>query len=99
MNFNEKQNNKALLTIVSRAIFSSSEYKTSQYLETNSSLKTHLNIETKITHKQLYSIADKLYANKEKIDTLLYKNITDIFDLDDELENFDIINHQSLLLE
>ncbi len=92
LNFNEKQSNKALLAISSRAIFSSSEYKTAQYLETNSSLKTHFNIETKITHKQLYSIADKLYANKEKIDTLLYKNITDIFDLDDKLVIFDISN-------
>ena len=92
LGFNEKQSNKALLAIASRAIFSSSEYKTAQYLETNSSLKDHFNIETKITHKQLYSIADKLYANKEKIDTMLYQRITDIFNLNDKLVIFDISN-------
>ena len=92
LSFNEKQSNKALLAIASRAIFSSSEYKTAQYLETNSSLKDHFNIETKITHKQLYSIADKLYTNKEKIDTMLYQRITDIFNLNDKLVIFDISN-------
>lgn len=92
LGFSEKTSNKALLAIASRAIFSSSEYKTAQYLETNSSLKNHFNIESKITHKQLYSIADKLYQNKEKIDSLLYERITDMFSLDDKLVIFDISN-------
>lgn len=90
--FTEKQANKALLAIASRAIFSSSEYKTAQYLEMSSDLKNHFQIENKISHKQLYSITDKLYENKDKIDNLLHERITNLFDLEDKLVIFDISN-------
>lgn len=85
------QANKSLISIVARAIFSSSDYKTAQYLETNNELQQCYNIEEKITHKQLYAISDKPYANRDKIDTF-YKRLTTLFNLDDKLVIFDISN-------
>ena len=89
---NNIQANKSLISIVARAIFSSSDYKTAQYLETNSELQQCYDIEDKITHKQLYSIADNLYANRDKIDAFLYNRLTTLFNLDDKLVIFDISN-------
>lgn len=86
------QSDKSLISIAARAIFSSSDYKTAQYLETNSELQQCYNIEEKITHKQLYAISDKLYANRDKIDTFLYNRLTTLFNLDDKLVIFDISN-------
>jgi len=88
----EKQTGKALLSIAARAIFSSSEYRTSQMLQTNSALQECFGIEQAVTHKQLYSIADKLFENKERIDEFLYKRISTLFDLEDKLVIFDISN-------
>lgn len=89
---NEKQTNKALLSIAGRAIFSSSEYKTAQILETDSELQDCFGIDTKITHKQLYAIADTLYTHKRAIDSFLYKRINTLFNLEDKLVIFDISN-------
>lgn len=88
----EKQSNKALLSIAARAIFSSSEHKTAQILQTNSGLQECFGIEQAITHKQLYALTDTLFAHKEKIDAFLYKRISTLFDLEDKLVIFDISN-------
>lgn len=83
---------KSLITIASRAIFSSSEHKTAQILSMNSSLLECFSYKESITHKQLYDISEKLYQHKEKIDNFLYNQITDMFDIDDKLVIFDISN-------
>ena len=83
---------KNLLSIASRAIFSSSEHKTAQLLETNSSLKACFEIEDVISHKQLYAITDRLYQHKDTIDDFLYKRLTSLFNLEDKLVIFDISN-------
>lgn len=88
----EKQSDKALLSIAARAIFSSSEHKTAQILQANSSLQECFGIEQAITHKQLYAVTDTLLAHKEKIDAFLYKRISSLFDLEDKLVIFDISN-------
>lgn len=88
----EKQSDKALLSIAARAIFSSSEHKTAQILQANSSLQECIGIEQAITHKQLYAVTDTLLAHKEKIDAFLYKRISSLFDLEDKLVIFDISN-------
>ena len=92
LGMNEKQTNKALLSIAGRAIFSSSEYKTAQILETGSELQHCFGIDTKITHKQLYAIADTLHTHKRAIDSFLYKRINTLFNLEDKLVIFDISN-------
>jgi len=87
-----EQSKKALISIVGKAIYSSSEYKTSQILEMNSELPALYNYEKKITHKQLYSITDILYKHKPSIDKYLYNRITDMFNIKDKLVIFDISN-------
>ncbi len=86
------QISKALISIAARAIFSSSEYKTSQILEVNSELVACFGHEASIDHKQLYATADLLYKHKQAIDDFLYKRVTDLFDLNDKLVIFDISN-------
>lgn len=89
---NNKKNDLALISIAARAIFSSSDNRTSQILSDKSELKALFSYDENITHKQLYSISDTLYKHREKIDTLLYQKITDIFDIEDKLVIFDISN-------
>ncbi len=88
----DKQIGKALISISARAIFSSSEHKTAQILETNSELTQIFSYDDKITHKQLYTISDILYKHKEQIDSFLYQRVTDMFDMEDKLVIFDISN-------
>ena len=88
----EEQIRKALIGIAARAIFSSSEHKTAQILSMNSELARCFDHHTPISHKQLYTVADKLYENKEVIDKLLYNRIKSLFDLNDKLVIFDISN-------
>jgi transposase len=83
----------ALISIAARAIFCSSEYKTSQYLNTNSALIDCLsNQYQQISHKQLYRIADKLYDSRELIDPFLYDRVSQMFDLEDKLVIYDLSN-------
>ena len=84
--------NKALISITARAIFACSEHRTAQILQTNSELQHCYRQEEKITHKQLYAIADKLYNNKDRIDQFIYNRVTDMFGLKDKLVIFDISN-------
>ena len=82
----------ALIAIAAKAIYRSSEYKTSQILSINSSLKECYNYNKDITHKQLYATADLLYRHKEQIDKYLYQRITNMFGIKDKLVIFDISN-------
>lgn len=90
--FSNKQVSMALAAIISRAIFSSSEWKTAQLLEHNSSLCQLLDLGHTPTHKELYAITDLLYHNRESIDNLLYSHITNLFNLQDKLVIFDLSN-------
>ena len=92
LGMDKKQIQKSLIAIVARAIFSSSEHKTAQILEMNSELQSCFGYDSTITHKQLYSITDKLYEHKDQIDKYLYQRTTDMFDIKDKLVIFDISN-------
>ena len=92
LGMSDEQNKKALIGIAAKAIYSASEYKTSQILEKNSELSACFGYEKKITHKQLYSVSDVLYKHKSSIDKYLYNRITDMFDIKDKLVIFDISN-------
>ncbi len=92
LGMNNKQSSKALISIAARAVFSSSEYKTAQILESSSELKTLFSYEEEITHRQLYTISDTLYKHKEQIDNFLYQRITNMFGLEDKIVIFDISN-------
>lgn len=92
LGMSDAQTKKALISIGCKAIYSSSEYKTSQILEMNSELPSLYNYEKKISHKQLYTISDILYKHKSSIDKYLYNRITDMFDINDKLVIFDLSN-------
>lgn len=90
--FTDHQATQGVIAILSRAIFSASEWKTSQLLEDNSALCELLGRMQAPTHKELYAIADKLYENRDQIDRLLYSHIKDLFNLEDKLVIFDLSN-------
>jgi len=92
LGMSEEQTKKALISIAAKAIYSSSEYKTSRILETNSELSSLYHYDKTLTHKQLYSISDILYQHKPSIDQYLYNHITNMFDIKDKLVIFDLSN-------
>jgi hypothetical protein len=92
LGMSDEQTKKALISIVSKAIYSASEYKTSQIIEMNSELSSLYNYQKSISHKQLYTISDLLYKHKSSIDKYLYNRITDMFDIRDKLVIFDLSN-------
>lgn len=92
LGMSEEQSQKALISIISRAIFAKSEHKTAQILALNSDLLARLGYKKTLTHKQLYAIADQLYALRVPIDRFLYERIQNMFDLEDKLVIFDISN-------
>lgn len=92
LGMNNLQVKTALIAIASKAIYRASEYKTSQILSMNSSLKECYNHNKAITHKQLYAASDVLYQHKEQIDKYLYGRITNMFGIKDKLVIFDISN-------
>jgi transposase len=92
LGMSDEQTKKALISIAGKAIYSASEYKTSQIIEINSELSSLYHWEKKISHKQLYSISDILYKHKSSIDKYLYNRITDMFDINDKMVIFDLSN-------
>jgi len=92
LGISDKQADRALVSIAARAIFSASEHKTAQYLETNSELLNCFNLPEPITHKHLYAVSDLLYHHKPAIDRFLHQRTTDLFNLEDKLVIFDISN-------
>ena len=92
LGISDHQRKRALISIAGKAIYSSSEYKTSQILKMNSELTALYNYNKNITHKQLYAISDLLYEYKTQIDKYLYNRITDMFNIKDRLVIFDISN-------
>lgn len=92
LGMSDEQTKKALISIAGKAIYSASEYKTSQIIEMNSELPALYNYKKKISHKQLYTISDILYKHKSSIDKYLYNCIKDMFDIKDKLVIFDLSN-------
>ena len=90
--FKKTDIDKALIAIIARAIFTASEHKTAQYLNSSSALYECFDLQKNLNHRQLYSIADKLYDNKSKIDTFLTNKIDQLFNFEDKLVIFDISN-------
>lgn len=65
LEFGQRDIDLAHISIISRALFASSEYKTTAYLRDNSELqRLYGHQHQQISHYNLYMIADKLYKNK-----------------------------------
>lgn len=91
--FTDKEVDLAMISIIGRALFTSSEHKTSQYLKDNSELqRLHGQEHSSICHRTLYKIADKIYDHKAAIDQFLYNRIANMFDLKDTLVIYDLSN-------
>lgn len=93
LNFSKQDIELSHVSIIARALFSSSEYKTMQYLRDNSSLCHLQEIAAEdFSHRDLYAVCDKLYNHREIIDKFIYKRIVDLFDLKDSLVIYDLSN-------
>ena len=92
LGFDHKQVDMAQISIISRALFTASEYKTAQYLRDSSELQSLFGHQEPISHYSLYKAADQLYENKEAIDEFLYKKVTNLFNLKDSLVIYDLSN-------
>ncbi len=91
LKFDQKDIELAHISIIGRALFAASEYKTTDFLRHNSELQIFYGQE-QISHYSLYRIADKLYKNKTAIDKFLYGRFTDLFNIRDSLVIYDLSN-------
>lgn len=84
--WNKNKTENALISIISRAVASFSEYKTESWLNQNSGL---LELFGKpigsITRHHLYRSASDLYDIKSELESYLYNRITKLFDIDDTI--------------
>lgn len=92
LGFSNKASTQALISIASRALFASSQYKTAQLLSTNNGLQNCFGYGPAINHRELNAISDQLYQHKDQIDAYLYQRLTSLFGLEDKLVIFDISN-------
>lgn len=92
LGFSDFMVDKCCISIIARAVYAASEYKTAQILELNSNLNEMYNVSKRISHKQLYTVADKLHEYREQINNHIFQKATDLFDLDNKLVIFDISN-------
>jgi hypothetical protein len=91
--WNQEDISLAMSRIVSRAIYPASEFKTMRFMEENSSIceLTGFDID-KLTKDRLYGISQKLYKEKQGLETYLSKKTNDLFDLQDEIILYDLTN-------
>lgn len=92
MGFTKKQAALSVVSIISRALFSSSEHKSVQYLDTSSALLDCLKYNHSVNHRHLYEVADQLYQHKHQIDEGLFNKVTELFKLENKLVIFDLSN-------
>jgi len=83
----------AMISIISKAVFSSSERKTEQWIRQNSGILELFNPERrKITRHSLYKASSMLYDLKEEIEEHFYRKETDMFNLKESLLIYDLTN-------
>lgn len=93
LGFNLSQTHAALANIIARMVHPSSELATHQWLQQRSALDELLGCDlSKMSHMQLYRASDKLYANKPQLESFLYQQATDLFQLDHLITLYDLTN-------
>ncbi len=91
--FSQTQANTAIMHIISRAVYPSSEHKTAQWIGGSSTVSELCNIPTdKVNRYQLYNSSQQLYRHKEKIEGFLSTKTNDLFDLQDKIIFYDLTN-------
>lgn len=90
---NFKQINLALCSIIGRLCAPASELSTYNYLQNDSSLDELLDTDfTNMTLRSLYVISDVLLKHKDKIESKLYSQEKNLFNLTEVITLFDITN-------
>jgi Transposase DDE domain len=91
--WSQEQVQLALTQIVSRAVYPSSELRTSSWIKENSGICeiTGYPIE-KITKDKLYQSALDLYSVKSRLEQFLSKKTNELFDLEDKIMLYDLTN-------
>jgi len=93
LNFNNKQLNLALGSIIGRLAHPGSELSTYYYLTEHSGLDELLGTDfSNLPLKNIYKISDQLLKHKEAIETALYKQEKGLFDLEEVITLYDITN-------
>lgn len=93
LNFNHKQINTALGSIIGRLIAPGSERATHRYLQTQSALDELLGCDFQnITLDSLYEISDKILRNKKIIEEKLFQKEKDLFCLEEIITLYDLTN-------
>ena len=79
--------------IISRAVSPASEYETYRWIKENSAIceVTGYDIE-KVTKDRLYSIAKKLYSQKDSLEQHLSLRTNELFDIEDKIMLYDLTN-------
>ncbi len=93
LGFNGAQCEAALATIIARMVNPASELATHSRLQEHCGLDELLGCDfSKMSLMQLYRVSDKLYANKDKLESFLYQQARDIFELDEVITLYDLTN-------
>lgn len=91
--WDKKTISKALVLLVSRAVYPASEHKTSQWIESSSAITELIFKEHKsLSHQSLYKIGDKLFEHNEALCTHLSTKTNELFNLSDKIIFYDLTN-------
>lgn len=91
--FDEHQASTAMMHLISRAVYPASEHKTAEWIIQCSSVAELCSIETaKVSRHKLYTVSEKLYENKEKLEKYLSSKTNELFDLQDRIIFYDLTN-------
>jgi len=91
--WNEADIQLALTHIISRATYPASEYKTSRWIQENSSVCEITGYpKEQITKDKLYKISHQLFSIKDELEKHLSKKTNELFDLEDTIIIYDLTN-------
>ena len=83
----------ALAHIVCRTVYPASELKTVRYMQENSSICELLKIDAEtVTKDQLYKTSNRLFAEKEGLESHLSRKTNELFDIEDTIFLYDLTN-------
>ncbi len=85
--------NLALTHIISRAAYPASELRTSKWIRQNSAVCEVTSFpQAAVTKDKLYTISNKLYGVKDKLEQHLSKRTNELFDITDSIIIYDLTN-------
>lgn len=93
LQFNRRQIHTALGSIIGRLVSPGSERSIHRYLQRGSGLDELMGCDfQQLSLDQLYQISDKLLQNKKEIESRLYQQEKDLFQLEDMITLYDLTN-------